>query len=110
MNIFGLDTEQLELAEAREALSGCSIEKLPSVPPFLSKKECAVILGVSAKVINSLIESGQLPLTSIPNDSLPMTLDLFGLPTDPPQETCILRSDITALLEKLLVCNKTLLK
>lgn len=109
MNIFGLDIEQLELEEARAALSGCAIEKLPGVPPFLSKKDCAAILGVSMKVIKYLVESGQLPLTAIPDDSLPVNLDFFGSPINPPKDMCILRADLEALLEKLLACNKPVL-
>ena len=68
MNLFGLDIEQLDLDEAKQALSAYPIEQLPGVPPFLSKPECAVILGVSMKVINHLTESGQLPVTEIPGD------------------------------------------
>jgi hypothetical protein len=109
MNLFNLDIDQLDPDEARAALSGCHIEKLPNVPPFLSKKECAAILGVSMKVINHLVESGQLPLAGIPDGSTPVTFDLFDQPIDPPRKECILRTDLTALLEKLLVCHKPVL-
>ncbi|MDR0443230.1 MAG: hypothetical protein LBH44_07490 [Treponema sp.] len=110
MNTFNLDTEQLDLDEARAALSGCHIERLPNVPPFLSKKECSVVLGVSMKVINKLIESGQLPLTDIPDDSQPVSFDLFGEPINPPREEVILRADLIVLFEKLLVFHKPILK
>jgi hypothetical protein len=86
MNTFNLDIEQLDLDEARAALSGCRIERLPNTPPFLSKKECAAIMGVSMKVVNKLIESGQLPLTDIPDDSRLASFDLFGQQIDPPRE------------------------
>jgi hypothetical protein len=109
LNIFSLDIEQLDLKEAKEALSGCNIERLPGVPPFLSKKDCASVIGVSMKTINNLVESGQLPVISIPNDSLPASFDLFGLLTESPREECILRADLAALLEKLLACNKPIL-
>jgi len=108
MNLFGLDIEQLDLDEARAALSGCRINQLPEVPPFLSKKECAAILGVSAKVINHLIESGDLPLVDIPDDSHDSS-NLFGELIEHPRETCILRADQAALFEKLLLCNKPIL-
>jgi hypothetical protein len=109
MNLFNLDIDQLDPDEARVALAGCHIEKLPNAPPFLSKKECAAIMGVSMKVINNLVESEQLPLADIPDDSSPVTFDLFGQPIDPPREECILRTDLAALLENLLVCNKPIL-
>jgi hypothetical protein len=108
MNIFDLDIEQLDLDEARAALSSCPIELLPGIPPLLSKKECAAILGVSAKVIDHLIEAGQLPLTDIPNESTDST-DLFGASTVSPRETCVLRADLIMLFEKLLFCNKPVL-
>jgi len=108
MNLFGLDIEQLDLDEARAALSGCHINQLPEVPPFLSKKECAAILGVSMKVINHLVKSGELPLIDIPGDSF-TSPDLFGQSMEPPRETCILRADLAALFEKLLLCNKPIL-
>jgi hypothetical protein len=104
MNTFGLDIEQLDLEEAREALA-CDIEKLPGVPPFLSKSECAAILGVSMKVINHLVDAGELPLTNIP-DETPAYSDLFGQAEEPPREVCILRADLVEFLEKSLLCNK----
>jgi hypothetical protein len=109
MNLFNLDIDQLDPEEARAALACCQIEKLPNAPPFLSKKECAAILGVSMKTINRLVESGHLPSVDIPDDSSPITFDLFGQPLDPPRSEYILRADLTALLEKLLVCNKPVL-
>jgi len=109
MNLFNLDIEQLDLAEARTALSGCQTEKLPSVPPFLSVKECAAILGVSTKVINKLIEIKQLPLTDIPDDS-PASSDLFGQSIEPPREVCILRSDLVKFLDQSLLCYKPVLE
>jgi hypothetical protein len=108
MNLFGLDIEQLDLDEARAALSGCRVNHLPGVPPFLSKKECADILGVSMKVVNYLVKSGQLPSADIPRDSA-FSYDLFGELLEPPRETCILRADLAALFEKLLLCNKPIL-
>lgn len=108
MNIFNLDIEQLDLDEARAALSVCQAEKLPGVPPFLSKKECAAILGVSVKVINKLIETGQLPQTDIPDDT-PTSSDLFGQSVEPPREICILRSDLVKFLEQSLFCHKPVL-
>jgi hypothetical protein len=108
MNLFGLDIEQLDLDEARKALSGYPIERLPGVPSFLSKEECASILGVSIKVINFLVESEQLPLTEIPSDVLPCN-DLFGQLIEPPREKCILRSDLIDFMEKSLLCNKPVL-
>ena len=108
MNIFGLNLDQLDLDEARSALSGCSFDRLPGVPQFLSKKECAYVLGVSMKVINRLTESGELPQTYIPSDnqSLP---DLFGQNIEPQQEICILRSDLVKYIEKSFLCNKPVL-
>ena len=108
MNIFNLDIEQLDLDEARAALSVCHNEKLPGVPPFLSKKECAAILSVSIKVIDKLTETGQLPLTDIPDDT-PASSDLFGQLVDPPREVCILRSDLVKFLEQSLLCHKPVL-
>ena len=46
MNLFGLDLNQIDLDEAKEALFAYSIEQLPGVPPFLSKKDCVHVLGV----------------------------------------------------------------
>jgi hypothetical protein len=108
MNLFGLDIERLDLDEARAALSGCRINQLPEVPPFLSKKECAAILGVSMKAIDHLVESGELPLTDIPNDP-PASSDLFGGLIEQSREECILRADLAVLFEKLLLCNKPVL-
>ena len=108
MNLFGLDIEQLDLDEARAALSGCRINQLPEVPPFLSKKECSAILGVSMKVINYLVKSGELPIVDIPDDS-PASSNLFGELIEPPREICILRADLAVLFEKLLLCNKPIL-
>jgi len=108
MNLYNLDIEQLDLDEARAALSGCQTEKLPGVPPFLSKKECAAILGVSIKVINKLIKTNQLPLTDIPDDS-PVSSDLFGQSIEPPREVCILRSDLVKFLDQSLLCYKPVL-
>jgi len=109
MNTFNIDIEQLDLDEAREALTNCLIERLPGVPALLSKKECAVILGVSIKVINKLIETRQLPLTEIPDDSAPLTYDLFNLPIEQPHTKCILRADLIDFLEKSLLCHKPIL-
>lgn len=108
MNTFGLDIEQLDPEEAKEALFGCHIERLPGAPPFLSKKECAAILGVSVKIINYLVDTGALPLTDIPCDSI-VSLNLFSAPTEPPTEKCVLRSDLVAFLEKSLLCYKPVL-
>ena len=108
MNIFGLDLEQLDIDEAKQTLVACPIERLPGVPPFLSKPECSVILGVSMKVINQLTESGQLPVTEIPGDSPPQT-DLFGELIRQSHEECILRADLIAFMEKSLLCNKPIL-
>jgi hypothetical protein len=108
MNIFGLDIKQLDPDEARAALSGCPIERLPGVPPFLSEKECAVILGVSMKIIDQLTASGALPVTDIPGDFSPC-LDLFGQLIEPQREKVILRVDLINFLEKNLLCNKPIL-
>ncbi len=108
MNIFGLDVEQLDLDEARAALSECQIEQLPNVPPFLSRRECAAILRVSIKVINNLVSAGQLPIVKIPGDS-PDTFNLFGTPTEPAYIECILRCDLINFLEKALLHNKPIL-
>jgi hypothetical protein len=108
MNLFGLDIEHLDMAEARKALSGSRMERLPGAPPFLSIKECAAILGVSVKIVDYLIESGQLPLVDTPDDS-PASSDLFGALVEPPREICILRADLAALFERLLLCNKPVL-
>jgi len=108
MNIFDLDISQLDLEEARDALSGHSFERLPGVPAFLSKKESAAILGVSMKVINQLTESGELPLTEIPGDSQPI-IDLFGNEIELQRDTCILRADLVDYIEKSLLCNKPVL-
>jgi len=108
MNIFGLGIEQLDLKEVRAALLKCQAEKLPGVPPFLSKKKCADILNVSAKVVNKLVEAGHLPLTDIPRDS-PASFDLFGQLVEPPREVCILRADLVEFLEKSLLCHKPVL-
>jgi hypothetical protein len=108
MNIFGLDISQIDLEEARNALSVYSFNRLPGVPPFLSKKECAVVLGVSMKVINQLIQSGEIPLIDIPDDSLSFT-DLFGELIEPQRETCILRHDLIKFINKSFLCNKPVL-
>jgi len=108
MNLFDLDISQLDLEEARIALSGHSYERLPGIPAFLSKKESAAVLGVSMKVINHLTESGELPLTDIPGDSQPI-IDLFGNEIEPQHETCILRADLADYIEKSLLCNKPVL-
>jgi len=105
MNIFNLDISRLSEDEAGSALSEQLFEKLPAVPPFLSKKECAAVLGVSMKVINQLTESGRLPLTDIPGDFQPI-IDLFGNEIGSQQETCILRADLIDYIEKSLLCNK----
>jgi hypothetical protein len=60
------------------------------------------------KIINYLIESGQLPLVDIPDDS-PASSDLFGALVEPSREICILRADLVALFERLLLCNKPVL-
>jgi hypothetical protein len=106
MNTFGLDIERLDPEEVKEALSTRGVEKLPGVPPFLSKPECAAILGVSMKVINHLVGTGELPFTDIPGDDAPAYPDLFGQTGEPPREVCILRADLTDFLEKSLLCNK----
>ena len=108
MNIFDLDINRLDIDEARSVLSGNSFNRLPGVPPFLSEKECATILGVSMKVINQLTQSGELPLTDIPYDS-PSSLDLFGQPIEPQHEICILRADLVNLINKSLLCNRPVL-
>jgi len=108
MNIFGIDLKQLDLEEARDTLSDCNIDHLPGVPTFLTAKECATILGVSMKIIDQLIGSGELPLIDIPGDSLPSE-DLFGEPLEPQRETCILRADLIKFIEKSLLCNKPVL-
>ena len=108
MNLFGLNIESLDLDEAKEALSVYPIERLPGIPAFLSKDECAAILGVSMKVINRLVESGQLPSTDIPGDTLPYN-DLFGELIEPPREKVILRADLADYMEKSLLCNKPVL-
>jgi len=108
MNIFNLNIEQLDSDEAKEVFSVYPIERLPGIPAFLSKDECAIILGVSMKVINHLIESGQLPSTEIPNDTVPYS-DLFGELIEPPREKVILRADIADYMEKSLLCNKPVL-
>jgi len=108
MNLFDLDIGQLDLEEAREAISGSAFDRLPGVPPFLSKKECAAILNVSVKVINHLTKSGELPLADIPGDS-PPCFDLFGQPIKPQREVCILRADLVNFIEKALLCNKPVL-
>jgi len=108
MNIFGLDIEQLDLDEARAALSSYPVEQLPGVPPFLSKKECATILGVSMKVINNLINEGQLPVVKIPDDSS-RSFDLFDNLIEPTRVECILRCDLVKFLENALLCNKPIL-
>jgi hypothetical protein len=108
MNLFGLDIDRLDPEEGRAAFSGCPINKLPGVTPFLSKKECAGILGVSMKVINHLVESGQLPLTGIPGDA-PASHDLFGGLTPPSRKTYILRASLLDFFEKSLLCHKPIL-
>jgi hypothetical protein len=108
MNTFGLDIEQLDPDEAKSALLNCSLEQLPGAPPFLSKKECATILGVSMKVINNLINKGQLPIVKIPDDS-PESFDLFDNPIEQPRVDCILRYDLVNFLENALFCNKPIL-
>ena len=108
MNIFDLDIEQLDPQEAKRVLAGNGFDRLPGVPPFLSKKECSVILGVSMKVINQLIESNELVTTDIPSDS-PPSFDLFGQPVEPRREICILRADLLNYIEKSLLCNKPVL-
>ena len=108
MNIFGRDIESIDPGEARALVSDNQINKLPNVPPFLSRKECAAILGVSMKVINQLVESEQLPLTGIPADPL-MQADLFGSAAGHQQEECILRSELADFMERSLLCNKPVL-
>jgi len=108
MNTFGLDIEQLDPDEIKSVLLGSPIEQLPGVPPFLSKKECAAILGVSMKVINNLISEGQLPIVKIPDDS-PESFDLFDNPIEQPRVDCILRCDLVNFLEKALLYNKPIL-
>jgi len=109
MNLFGLDIEQLDLNEAKAALLENSVERLPGVPVFLSRKECAAVLGVSPKIVNKLIEAGDLPIVKIPDDSSPACHDLFGQLIEQPYTECILRSDLAEFLEKALLCNKPIL-
>ena len=109
MNLFEVDIEQLDLDEAKAALAGCTIDPLPGVPQFLSKRDCSNILGVSMKVIDKLIESGDIPLTEIPDEDIPVSYDLFGSPVDQPSVECILRSDLAIFLEKSLLCHKPIL-
>ena len=109
MNIFNLDIEQLDIKEAREALSGFHVNQLPGVPAILSKKECAAVLGVSLKVINKLTETAHLPLTEIPDDNSPISYNLFGQPITQPHIECILRADLVDFLEKALLCHKPIL-
>jgi hypothetical protein len=108
MNIFGLDLKQLDPDEVKAALSAYPIERLPGVPQFLSKKDCADILGISIKVINHVIEAGLLPVVDIPCDDTPSS-DLFGDLIEPPREKCILRADLIYFMEKALLCNKPVL-
>jgi len=108
MNTFGLDIEQLDPDEIKTVLLSCPVEQLPGVPPFLSKKECAAILGISMKVINNLISEGQLPVVKIPDDTTE-SFDLFGNPIEQPHVDCILRYDLVNFLEKALLCNKPIL-
>jgi len=108
MNIFGLDIAQLDPEDAKDLLSAYQIERLPGIPPFLSKKDCCAILGVSIKIINQLIESGDLPLIYIPGDEVICT-DLFGEQIEFQREKCILRADLIAYMEKALLCNKPIL-
>jgi hypothetical protein len=108
MNLFDLDIAQLDPDEAKAALSNYPVEQLPGVPPFLSEKDCAAILGVSMKVINQLTEAGTLPVTEIPCDS-PQDIDLFGQPIETQREKCILRADLVDFIEKSLLCNKPIL-
>jgi len=109
MNIFGLDIEQLDFDEAKAALTESLVERLPGVPVFLSRKECATILGVSMKVINKLIDAGSLPLIKIPDDNAPICFDLFGMIMEQPYVEYILRSDLVEFLEKTLLCHKPIL-
>jgi len=108
MNTFGLDINQLDEDEATDALSASYYERLPGVQTFLSKKECAAVLGVSMKVINQLTDTGELPLIDIPSDS-PPSFDLFGNEIEPQRETCVLRADLVDYIEKSLLCNKPIL-
>jgi len=108
MNLFNLDIEKIDVAEAKEALNINQIDPLPNIPPFLSKKDCSVILGVSMKVINQLTESGNLPIIDIPGDDLIYT-DLFGEQIELQREQCILRADLITYMEKALLCNKPIL-
>jgi len=109
MNIFDLDIEQLDFNEAKAALTESLVERLPGVPVFLSRKECAMILGVSIKIINKLIDAGNLPLIKIPDDNAPICLDLFGMIMEQPYVEYILRSDLVEFLEKALLCHKPVL-
>ena len=108
MNLFNLDIEKLDADEAKEVLNINPIEKLPNIPPFLSKKDCSIILGVSMKVINKLTESGELPIIDIPDD-ISVCTDLFGEQVELPREKCILRADLVIYMEKALLCNKPVL-
>lgn len=109
MNTFDPDIEQLDSDELKAALSVCTIEALPNAPSILSKKECAIILGVSMKVINKLIDTGQLSLVDLPDDDYPESYDLFGQAINQPKIGCILRADLVDFLEKSLYCHKPIL-
>jgi len=108
MNTFGLDINQLDEDEAKDTLSASYYERLPGVQPFLSKKECATVLGVSMKVINQLTDTGELPLIDIPSDA-PTVFDLFGNIIGQPREVYILRAELVKYMEKSLLCNKPVL-
>ena len=109
MNIFGLDIEQFDADEAKKALVENITERLPCAPVFLSRKECSTILVVSMKVINKLIETGQLSITEIPDDNTPVSRDLFGQPIEQPCIECILRSELVEFLERAMLYNKPIL-
>jgi len=104
-----INTDQLDLDEVKVALTESPIERLPCVPVFLSRKECAMILGVSTKLVNKLIDAGRLPLVKIPDDSFPACYDLFGMPIEQSYVEYILRPDLVELLEKKLLCHKPIL-
>jgi hypothetical protein len=109
MNIFGLDIEQFDADEAKKALVENTVERLPGAPVFLSRKECSTILGVSMKVINKLIESGQLSIIEIPDDNTPVSCGLFGQPIEQPRIEYILRSELVDFFERAMLYNKPIL-
>jgi hypothetical protein len=91
MNIFNLNTDDLDLNEAREALSGSSFDLLPGVPQFLAPGDCAYISGVSAQTIERLVLDGSIPVEKTPEGDF------------------ILRSELLKYIDKNLLANKPIL-